>query len=1025
MSRWILLTAALLMEALAGCGRVYPGRFSGSRGADVPIRYTAILSSVDPFIANGTDVANISVLLQDQNGTPVPGVTPVLMASGSGNTLSCGASDAFGTAWCTLTTTVAELKSVRIIDPPATALSIPVTALGGNSFRYLWNAPPGSPTAKLPLIPTETYDIQVLWGDGTSDRITDPMDPKVTHDYTSGSIYTITITGSFSALKFATDPDRLVDVSNWGNQYWTSMKDMFKNCVNLVEFTATDTPDTSIVADFSGMFEGAEGFNARLTGWDTGNAVTFARMFKGAIAFGPTGFDTGIRGWNVSLASDFSEMFSAPGIPASPVLSEPAPTQAMVFNQDLSQWNPGSATTFRRMFAGATEFNSAIGNWTTPQVTDLSMMFYYARQFNQSLNHTGDRWNVSQVTTTEMMFFQAENFNQTLDSWNPGELLTMRRMFAFASRFNRGLNWGGEGATAKLTNLYETFYTATAFNSVVEIDVGRVTDFYRTFAYASAFNQPLTSWYPGKFVLSPTKISFHSFFIGASNFNQPLDHWGQLNQVEFLDYMFRSATAFNQDLSSWTLNSVKSMAYMFSGASSFNNGGAPGSAGPDLIWNLPLVTTLERTFEDAIQFNCRLGWTTPNLQNLRRTFFGATRFNNGGPNGGGVGPAFTLDTGGVTLMDSTFWNAVNFNSPLPWNTASVTTFYAMFYGAEAYDQSMDTSGNTWNVSNATNMASIFYNAIAFNQSLNNWNPIKATTITRMFIGARAFNNGMNCGDVGQLGNPGTSWNTALATNLGRMFEDAVCFNQRIYFNTNSATDIYNMFNGAIRYNQPMPSVGGYWNTESVTNMNGVFFNAAQFNQDISSWVVTSVSTYTNFSGGNPVGWIDALKPNFATAGGPKPTRKVFLTAATYTGDFGGINNADSNCMTDSKYPGSGNYKALIMLDPSRFVQITPTFDELDWPLGGNIRYVRLDGTTEVFSTNSNKVISGVGYTNSIDPVYSGRYWAGFTSSWTPTTDQCLGWTMGTPYLGTSLGASVFTTSSLSCATALPLVCVEQ
>jgi surface protein len=1020
-----------------GCGRVWPGRFPAATGNALSSTPTptpspnALIEVSGPILATGTDVAAVSVKLSDWQGFPIAGVTPTLSVSGNANSVTCGASNASGVANCNVTSSFAETKLINITSPPAQALAAQLDVLGTNTFHYTWNIPVSGDTATLPLIAGKSYNVRVYWGDGQMNTITDPADPNRIHTYTSAGTKAILIHGTFAELAFATHPERLLDVKYWGTQDWVSMKDMFKNCTSLTDFGATTPPVTTATTDFSGTFEGAINFNSDISGWNTQAATTLARMFKGADKF-----NAPIGTWDVGNVTNFSEMFSAAGIPTNPVLFEAEPAVPMIFNQSLSSWNVSSATNMSRMFAGATHFNSPIASWLTGNVTDMTMMFYYAKAFNQDLVSInvgpGIAWDVTKVTSMKMMFFRAENFNGLLTGWTPNFLTTMERMFAYASIYDKPLLWGGVGITVNLTSLSETFYGASAFDKMVEIDVSKVTTFYRTFAYAALFNQALSSWNPGIALTGVTTINFSSMFIGAAAFNRDLSSWGPLMaRASNLEYMFAGATSFNQDLSSWNTSGVTNMRYLFSGATSFNNGaggGLTGNPGPLLTWNTAKVTNLEGIFKGATNFNCQISnsgttWDTGFVTTLESAFQDAKFFNNGAlPNT--IGPDLNWDTSRVTRMDRTFWGAEKFDCDLPWDTSQVTTMYAMFISAYRFNQP---SLSLWDVSNVTNMASVFYNALRFNQDLSSWITSKATTMSRMFIGARDFNNGAASGSF-----PGFIWwDTSKVTSMSRMFEDAVNFNQVLRFKTTRVTDMYNMFNGATLYNSPMtydslvdPDI---WNTSSVTKMNGMFLNAVTFDQDISNWLVLAVTDSTNFSSAsNALGWLPSEKPAFP--GTPTlPTRRIFLTNATFDGGaIGGISGADAKCMADAQAAG-GTYKALLSV-ASRYLIVSPA-EELDWPLAAHTQYLRKSDLLPVVTTDGSKIFSTTVFTNPISPT-PGSFWSGLNSDWTyPSTDialRCDNWTSGAAgYTGKSSSNASFTSTDTSCATSLPLLCVEQ
>ncbi len=99
-------------------------------------------------------------------------------------------------------------------------------------------------------------------------------------------------------------------------------------------------------------------------------------MFRGAVAFNQDISFKSAGVWDVRGVLDFSEMFSA-DISDFTLLYTPAYTP-MIFNQDLSSWDTGSATLMSRMFAGCESFNQNIDTWDTSNVTDMSFMFMHA-----------------------------------------------------------------------------------------------------------------------------------------------------------------------------------------------------------------------------------------------------------------------------------------------------------------------------------------------------------------------------------------------------------------------------------------------------------------------------------------------------------------------------------------------------------------------------------------------------------------------------------------------------------------------
>ncbi len=1030
----------LLLVAGAGCGRMWPGRFGQNASVQAP-PLSSLTVNVGEFVAGTAEQANLTVSLIDDQGQAVAGVTPVLGVSGSLNTVNCSPSNLAGSATCTVSSTVAESKTVSLVSPPLNAASVVVTALPANSFRYVWKA---QNTATLPLVLGRSYNFTVYWGDGTSDQITSPLDSDRTHTYASPGDKSITLVGTFDHFQFATNPERLLDVTRWGSTTWRSMNGMFKNATNLVSFSATDVPDTSAVSDFSEIFMGATSFNGDVTQWNTAAATDMRRMFRGAVAFNQDISSKVGDVWNVSSVWDFSEMFSA-DISDFTVLNTPVYTR-MAFNQNLSNWLTNSAGNFSKMFAGCESFNQNVGTWNTTSVTDMSFMFMHAKVFNSNL-----AWDVSNVTTFEGMFQGATAFNEDIQAWNTGSVTNLKRMFANASAFNQDIrDWN----TSQVESLYETFYGASAFNHYIGIWIVHSNrSLYRTFAGAASFNRNLSAWdtssvtdMHGTFMNATafnnggSPLSWNTalvtrtsnMFAGATSYNQPMDatgnRWNFAN-VTRMEEMFQNATAFNQDLDTWDTSAVTNMREMFSGATQFNGAvgawdtervtnfyavflGATSFDRPLTNWDISLATNVASMFYGAGNFNQSVSHMNPlSATSTSRMFLNALKFNNGGSTCGVYEPTRSLEwaTSAVQNMDRMFEDAVCFNQEVNLVTDAVTSMAQMFSEAERFNRPIVPTGLYWNLSAVMDMTEMFEGAHDFNQDIHSWDVSNVRTFSRMFYNAASFNDG---------GAP-LLWNSTSATDMDYMFARATALNVPVGLITNRVMNMDYMFSGATAFNRPIPVSAPIWDTSSVVSMRYMFFDASAFDQDISTWNVSNVTDARAFHGGsNAVGWVQAERPMFSQGAG---SRRVFLTGATFNGNLGGVAGADARCQADGSRPPTGTYRALLVALGQRSVQLPG--GPFNWPLQAYMQYTRADGTL-VATTNLFRVFPSIPFEQAISTI-GGPFWTGMNGLYS-MGENCQDWAAsGALAGGISSGLTAITADPVTCDQLRRLLCVEE
>ena len=236
-------------------------------------------------------------------------------------------------------------------------------------------------------------------------------------------------------------------------------------------------------------------------------------------------------------------------------------------------------------------------------------------------------------------------------------------------------DWGDGNIDSLLTHTYLT-------NGVYNIIVSPVSGIYDSFGSSSfagaQFMTSIDSW-GNDF----TSLNFACH--GAVNLTSVPSYLpASCTQV---GNMFRGATSFNQDISTWDVSNLTNISYLFFGASSFNQDISP--------------------------------WSVGNVTNMDSVFFGATSFNQ---------PIGIWDTSGVIFMNNMFEDATAFNQDIGlWNTGNVTNMIGMFQNATSFNQDI----SAWNVSNVINMDSMFRDATSFNQDIGYWNIGNVSTMAGM------------------------------------------------------------------------------------------------------------------------------------------------------------------------------------------------------------------------------------------------------------------------------------------------------
>ncbi|MFT6946556.1 MAG: surface protein [Vicingaceae bacterium] len=428
--------------------------------------------------------------------------------------------------------------------------------------------------------------------------------------------------------------------------------------------------------------------------------------------------------------------------------------------QSIDQWGVGQWRTMNYSFYGCSNmvYNASdIPNLTS--VTSAHSMFSDCSMFDGDLTD----WNVSSVSLMRAMFTGASSFTGIgLDTWernNAGIISTLNNVYNLMDMFRDATNFNADISDwniTQITSLQRTFFGASSFNRSLNWDFSNVTNMVESFASATSFDQDISTWDVSSVQSTP------GMFYQASSYNNGgvALNWGD-NTSNFVSIqsMFREASSFNQDISSWNVSSVNSLAQLFRDATTYNNGGVSlnnweRNVAGNSASTIANVTSMENTFDGAGSFNQLINaWDVSGVTNMNSAFESAAQFNQPLNQWG-------AKLNAVTTMVSMFNNAVLFNQDLnSWDVSNVTNMFRMFLQASAFDGDI----SSWQSSSVTSMQNMFFHAISFNQDVSGWPVTSVTAIKNMFQGATLFDQNLGSWNIisinsmdGTLDNSGLS-----------------------------------------------------------------------------------------------------------------------------------------------------------------------------------------------------------------------------------------------------------------------------
>ncbi|CAL6386991.1 unnamed protein product [Bathycoccus prasinos] len=606
------------------------------------------------------------------------------------------------------------------------------------------------------------------------------------------------------------------DIGSWNIAQVTDMGYMFGSASAFNQDIGSW--NTAQVTTMNEMFYQASAFNQDIGSWTTAEVTTMYGMFYEA-----TSFNQDIGNWNTARVTTMQYMFS----------------YASAFNQDIGSWNTEKVTNMDAMFQRASAFNHDISSWTGSAATTAQTdMFTSASAFQAKFTCTNaDTGPASScaIPNYDQYYILAQN---TCESEGYVTILNLnqcriagRALSGDASKWFRfdqpadGYSTPGSGNTGGCTfhsgnvdndiqffpyasgscGLYNFHCICGAFAPIPDAS-------WHTFVEECLDEAPVTGecteWASGNIYgtmpnwdtslvtdMSGWDGNAFSGFGDRSTFDGDISNW-DTSSVTTMSYMFKGASAFNQDISSWTgTAATTAQVGMFDGATAFQDkflctepvtGPASSCVLRQSYWSAsscPLGSWVYNNEYTTHETNPGSVGTPEACIDLVRTECPTAKIANMGSNGecwcqyhdGSVTEIVATNDENEwmsclltsspdpipylswhTFVDAclaeapvtgecTDWASGNNYGTMPnWDTSLVTDMNgyiiagAVFQGFGAKSL-FDGDISKWDTGKVTNMKDMFYEAYAFNQDIGNWNTAQVTDMRYMFKYASAFN----------------------------------------------------------------------------------------------------------------------------------------------------------------------------------------------------------------------------------------------------------------------------------------------
>jgi surface protein len=475
-------------------------------------------------------------------------------------------------------------------------------------------------------------------------------------------IYELQVRGDLRGFKFYNnvngnyDRNKLLAIKQWGEIQWESLEYAFYRCDSLT-YSATDTPDLSLINSIAYMFYDADKFNANINNWDVSNISDFSYVFRSA-----SSFNNDLGNWDVSNATSMISMLSGSGL------------SSKAYDQTLMAWAQ----------LDSLQTNVELGASGLEYCFSKRARDYLINQKGWTISYDSENCESAFTSKWNSVNEGQSQSDQIIIPISGGESLIYWEDINDIDLYGLEIS-DGSYHTLNLPQSGE--YRIKIIDGVNRIHFSDLGDKLKI---TEIQNWGDIQW-----------TNFNGAFAGCENLSITATDAPDLSQVTDMSRMFYNAKSMNQDINHWNVSNVANMSDLFHGASAFNQ---------DLsTWDVSNVTNMSRMFASATAFNQDLtDWNTANVKDMDFMFWDADSFQ---------GDISSWDVSNVNNMWGMFYSADSVNSDISsWDVSSVTNMTEMFRETKAFNQDI----SRWNTANVTDISGMFYEAASFDQDLGDW-----------------------------------------------------------------------------------------------------------------------------------------------------------------------------------------------------------------------------------------------------------------------------------------------------------------